>query len=217
MIQFQQVSKHYPGHDALHQVSFHLTPGSMTFLTGHSGAGKSTLLKLIARLEKPSQGQIVIANQNINRFKKRHIPYYRRKIGIVFQNPHLLYARSVFDNVALPLLISGHFSYREMGRRVRAALDKVRLLDKEKANPIALSGGECQRVSIARAIVSKPQILLADEPTGNLDLALAQDIMQLFTQFNQVGTTVLIATHDEALMAASNTPKITLNNGKLSP
>ena len=216
MIQFRQVSKRYPGHDALHQVTFHLPPGSMTFLKGHSGAGKSTLLKLIGLLEQPSQGQIVIGGQNINHFKKRHMPFYRRKIGMVFQDPHLLYARSVFDNVALPLVISGHFSYREMGRRVRAALDKVQLLGKEKTYPISLSGGECQRVSIARAIISKPQIILADEPTGNLDRALALDIMQLFAQFNQVGATILIATHDEALMANSDNAQITLKQGQIS-
>jgi len=215
MIQFQHVSKHYPGHKALHRISFHLTPGSMTFLQGHSGAGKSTLLKLIARLEVPSQGHIVIAGQNIRRFKQRHIPYYRRTMGIVFQDPHLLHTRSVFDNVALPLIISGHFSYREIGRRVRAALDKVQLLGKEKIYPVALSGGECQRISIARAIVGKPQILLADEPTGNLDHALAQDIMRLFEQFNQVGATVLIATHDDALITAWDKPKMTLHKGQL--
>jgi cell division transport system ATP-binding protein len=200
MIRFDNVSKRYSeGHDALLGVSFELAAGEMAFLTGHSGAGKSTLLKLIMLIERASRGQVLIGQRSLNRVTTSQIPYLRRQIGVVFQDHHLLFDRSVFDNVALPLQISG-MSPRDQGRRVRAALDKVGLLNKETHNPLALSGGEQQRVGIARAIVNKPAILLADEPTGNLDPELSAEIMQLFQDLNSVGVTVLIATHDIALV-----------------
>ncbi|HHH42556.1 MAG TPA: cell division ATP-binding protein FtsE, partial [Gammaproteobacteria bacterium] len=196
MIRFDSVSKRYPGgRDALQGVSFHLHPGAMAFLTGHSGAGKSTLLKLIALLERPSHGQLFLDGENLARTPRRRIPHVRRKIGMIFQNYRLLFDRTVFDNVALPLVIAG-YRHQDISRRVRAALDKVGLLDKERALPITLSGGEQQRVGIARAVVNKPPLLLADEPTGNLDPDLSRDIMHLFEQFNQVGVSVLIASHD---------------------
>lgn len=215
MIEFKQVCKRYDnGRDALTQVSFDLEAGELTFLTGHSGAGKSTLLKLITLIERPSQGQIIIDGQNLNGIQRRGIPYFRRKIGIVFQNHQLLFDRTVYENVALPLLIAG-FSPKDAGRRVRAALDKVGLLDKEKLFPISLSGGEQQRVGIARAVVNKPPILLADEPTGNLDPQLSEEIMDLFQQFCQVGVTVLIATHDLNLIHRYNHRLMTLDDGRL--
>jgi cell division transport system ATP-binding protein len=216
MIRFSNVHKRYPGgHDALQNVSFHLAPGEMAFLTGHSGAGKSTLLKLIALLERASRGQILINGQNLDKVSRRRIPYVRRNIGIIFQDHRLLFDRTVYDNVALPLIIAG-FSNREIGRRVRAALDKVDLLSKEKVYPITLSGGEQQRVGIARAIVNKPPILLADEPTGNLDPDLSAEIMNLFEQFNQVGVTVLIASHDLSLISRLGHRVLTLNKGQLA-
>ena len=200
MIEFRQVTKRYDSdHTALRQVNFHLNRGELAFLTGHSGAGKSTLLKLIMVMERPSAGEVVVGGQVLNRLPRRQIPYIRRHIGVVFQNHQLLFDRTVFDNVAMPLEVMGA-SPRDVGRRVRAALDKVGLLRKEKMNPLQLSGGEQQRVGIARAVVNKPPVLLADEPTGNLDPALSADIMNLFGQFSQVGVTVLIATHDIALI-----------------
>ena len=215
MIEFKQVCKRYDnGRDALNQVSFDLEEGELTFLTGHSGAGKSTLLKLITLIERPSQGQIIIDGQNLSGIGRRAIPYFRRKIGIVFQNHQLLFDRTVYDNVALPLLIAG-FSPKDAGRRVRAALDKVGLLDKENLFPISLSGGEQQRVGIARAVVNKPPILLADEPTGNLDPELSAEIMDLFKQFCQVGVTVLIATHDLNLINRYSHRLLTLKEGEL--
>lgn len=215
MIEFKQVCKRYEnGKDALNQVSFDLGEGELTFLTGHSGAGKSTLLKLITLIERPSQGQIIIDGQNLSGIARRGIPYFRRKIGIVFQNHQLLFDRTVYDNVALPLLIAG-FSPKDAGRRVRAALDKVGLLDKENLFPISLSGGEQQRVGIARAVVNKPPILLADEPTGNLDPELSAEIMDLFQQFCQVGVTVLIATHDLNLINRYSHRLLTLKEGQL--
>lgn len=215
MIKFDNISKRYEGgHEALSQVSFHIKRGDMAFLTGHSGAGKSTLLKLIMLMERPSQGQLIVGGQNLNRIPRRQIPYFRRHIGVVFQNHQLLFDRTVFDNVALPLEITG-MPQREIGRRVRAALDKVGLLSKEKLNPIQLSGGEQQRVGIARAVVNKPALLLADEPTGNLDPELSADIMNLFEQFNQVGVTVLIASHDLALIANLKHRVLELNAGQL--
>jgi cell division transport system ATP-binding protein len=217
MIQFTDVYKRYPNrYEAVSGLSFHLKQGEMAFLTGHSGAGKSTLLKLIALIERSTHGQIFINGQNLSRLNKSKIPYYRRQIGLVFQDHNLLHDRTVFDNVALPLVIEGE-SHREIGRRVRASLDKVGLLGKERQLPIALSGGEQQRVGIARAVVSRPPILLADEPTGNLDPKLSRDIMKLFEQFNQVGVTVFIATHDLELLKAMPYRQIALEKGRLSP
>jgi cell division transport system ATP-binding protein len=216
MIRFDQVNKRYPGgHEALINVSFHLPRGQMAYLTGHSGAGKSTLLKLIALIERPSRGNVILDGVNLSQVSNRKVPYIRRNIGIIFQNHHLLHDRPVFDNVALPLIIAG-FQHREVGKRVRAALDQVGLLDKEKAAPITLSGGEQQRVGIARAIVHKPSLLLADEPTGNLDPELSRGIMELFARFNQVGVTVLIASHDLDLIQQMGSPVISLNQGQLT-
>ncbi|MDX2425713.1 MAG: cell division ATP-binding protein FtsE [Cycloclasticus sp.] len=215
MLQFINVSKRYPGGvDALKNVSFEIKQGEMAFLTGHSGAGKSTLLKLIAILERSTQGQVMFDNQNIGRLAKRNVPYARRKIGMIFQDHRLLHNHTVFDNVALPLIIAG-FQHHEIKRRVRAALDKVGLLGKEQRYPITLSGGEQQRIGIARAVVSKPPMILADEPTGNLDPALSQEIMQLFEQFNQVGVTVLIASHDLALIQRMGYRTLQLSQGEL--
>ncbi|VAW66609.1 Cell-division-associated, ABC-transporter-like signaling protein FtsE [hydrothermal vent metagenome] len=216
MIRFDNICKRYPGgHEALSNVSFHLARGKMAYLTGHSGAGKSTLLKLIALIERPSRGNLVLDGVNLSSVSNNKIPYIRRNIGIIFQNHHLLYDRTVFDNVALPLIIAG-FQHRETGKRVRAALDQVGLLNKEKSAPITLSGGEQQRVGIARAIVHKPGLLLADEPTGNLDPELSREIMQLFARFNQVGVSVLIASHDLDLIRQMGSPVISLNQGLLT-
>jgi len=215
MIRFDNVSKRYPGgHEALSNVSFHLPRGSMTYLTGHSGAGKSTLLKLIALIERSSRGNILLDGVNLSQISNRKVPYIRRNMGIIFQNHHLLYDRTVFDNVALPLIIAG-YQHKEIGKRVRAALDQVDLLNKEKVEPITLSGGEQQRVGIARAIVHKPSLLLADEPTGNLDPELSREIMELFARFNQVGVTVLIASHDLDLIKQMGSPVISLDKGML--
>ncbi len=215
MIQFDDVSKRYPnGHEAISRVSFRMVAGEMCFLTGHSGAGKSTLLRLIALIERSSRGQIIVGGQNLARLRRRRIPYYRREVGIIFQNHRLLFDRTVFDNVALPLVIAGH-RHQEIGRRVRAALDKVGLLNKERLYPITLSGGEQQRVGIARAVVNKPPLLLADEPTGNLDPELSREIMELFSRFNQVGVTVLIASHDLDLIKRLSYRILTLREGTL--
>ena len=215
MIEFRQVTKRYDSdHTALRQVNFHLDRGELAFLTGHSGAGKSTLLKLLMVMERPSAGEVVVGGQVLNRLPRRQIPYIRRHIGVVFQNHQLLFDRTVFDNVAMPLEVMGA-SPRDMGRRVRAALDKVGLLSKEKMNPLQLSGGEQQRVGIARAVVNKPPLLLADEPTGNLDPKLSADIMNLFAQFSQVGVTVLIASHDLALISEMGRRTLTLDHGNL--
>ena len=215
MIKFDQVSKRYPGgHEALRSVSFQIDAAEMVFLTGHSGAGKSTLLKLMMVMERPTAGQVLVGGQNLRGIAPRKIPALRRDIGVVFQNHQLLFDRSVYDNVALPLIIAG-YQPREVGRRVRAALDKVGLLSKEKLMPITLSGGEQQRVGIARAVVNKPKILLADEPTGNLDPELSAEIMHLFEQFNQVGVTVLIASHDLNLIARLPYRMMTLREGAL--
>jgi len=196
MIQFSNVSKRYPnGYEALKNVSFHLDKAEMVFLTGHSGAGKSTLLKMIPLIERPSAGNISIDGRPLAQIKRRKIPALRRDIGIIFQDSKLLNDRTVFDNVALPLIIAG-YRHQEIGKRVRASLDKVGLLNKERVYPITLSGGEQQRIGIARAVVNKPPLLLADEPTGNLDPELSREIMGLFESFNQVGVSVLIATHD---------------------
>ena len=215
MIEFEHVSKRYVGgFEALKDVSFQIPRGEMLFLTGRSGAGKSTLLKLIMLMERPSGGRIVVNGHQFNKISPRKIPYLRREIGVVFQNHQLLTDRSVYDNVALPLMILG-YQPNEIGRRVRAALDKVGLLSKEKSNPQTLSGGEQQRVGIARAVVHKPPIVLADEPTGNLDPELSRDVMRLFEQFNQVGVTVLIATHDLGLIARMPHRLLTLREGHL--
>ena len=215
MIRFENVSKRYPGgYEALSGLNFYLPRGEMAFLTGPSGAGKSTLLKLIALIERANQGQIHIDGHNLARVGRHGIPFLRRRIGIIFQSHKLLFDRTVFDNVALPLVISG-YGTAEIGRRVRAALDKVGLLGKERTYPITLSGGEQQRVGIARAVVNKPMLLLADEPTGNLDPDLSREIMQLFEQFNQVGVTVLIASHDLALISRLHHPILRLKEGRL--
>lgn len=195
-------------------VNFELASGEMSFLTGHSGAGKSTLMKLIMLMERPSRGQVWVGQQDLSQLHRSQIPLLRRQVGVVFQNHQLLFDRTVFDNVALPLQISG-YDPADAARRVRAALDKVGLLDREKHNPIMLSTGEQQRIGIARAIVHKPRLLLADEPTGNLDPELSEDIMRLFEQFNQIGTTVLIASHDHSLINRMHHRVLTLRNGRL--
>jgi len=215
MIEFRQVSKAYRGgRQALQKVSFHLQEGELYFLTGHSGAGKSTLLKLICAIERPSAGKIFFNGHDISRILDRDIPFLRRNIGVIFQDHQLLMDQSAFDNVALPLRIEGMLE-SEIKRRVSAALNKVGLLEKADCLPIQLSGGEQQRVGIARAIVNKPLVLLADEPTGNLDPELSQQIMQLFEVFNSVGVTVIIATHDTSLLQKYDYPKLVLSQGRL--
>ena len=200
MIEFKAVSKRYAtGQLALYNVNLKMRAGEMIFITGHSGAGKSTLLKLIALLERPSKGEVLVGGKPLSQLTRSQIPQYRRRIGFIFQDPHLLHDRTVFDNVAIPLLISG-MGGSEIKRRVHAALDKVGLVYKEKNYPQMLSAGERQRVGIARAFVNRPTVILADEPTGNLDPELAQDIMYTFSQFNDLGATVLIASHDHALV-----------------
>ncbi|MFT5573103.1 MAG: cell division transport system ATP-binding protein [Cryomorphaceae bacterium] len=196
MIKLSHVSKQYPnGHEALKDVSFDIETGEMAFIAGHSGAGKSTLFKLITRIEKTSSGQIIVDNLNLGRLKNSKVPYLRRDIGVIFQDHKLLLDRTVFDNVALPLIVIG-MPHDEIRKRVRAALNKVGLSGKEKMLPVTLSGGEQQRVGIARAVINRPNILLADEPTGNLDQSLSDEIIDIFADFNRVGVTVLIATHD---------------------
>ncbi len=215
MIRFERVSKRYAeGHDALRDVSFEIARDDLVFLTGHSGAGKSTLMRLIMLMDRASRGTVEVDGRDLATVSSRRIPQHRRNIGVVFQNHQLLNDRSVFDNVALPLVISG-YDHREIGRRVRAALDKVGLLDRERANPVTLSGGEQQRVGIARAVAGRPKILLADEPTGNLDPELSAEIMRLFESFNQVGVTVLIASHDLALISRLRHRILTLRDGRL--
>jgi cell division transport system ATP-binding protein len=215
MITFDRVSKRYEeGHDALREISVSIDRDELVFLTGHSGAGKSTLLRLIMLMDRPSRGQLTVDGQDLAAVGPRGVPRHRRNIGVVFQNHQLLFDRSVFDNVALPLIIAG-YDHREVARRVRAALDKVGLLSRERALPVTLSGGEQQRVGIARAVVAKPKLLLADEPTGNLDPALSAEIMQLFEEFNQVGVTVLIASHDLVLISRLHHRIITLDQGRL--
>jgi cell division transport system ATP-binding protein len=216
MIQFEQVHKRYPnGREALAGVSFKIDDGELAFLTGHSGAGKSSILKLIALIERPSRGQVIINNQNTSRIKPRGIPQFRRQIGVVFQDHKLLHDRPVSDNVALPLIIAG-VPRREIDKRVRASLDQVGLLGKEKSRPLELSTGEQQRVGIARSIVGKPSLLIADEPTGNLDPQLALEIMQLFKRFNEVGVTVVIATHDVHLIEQFGARRIVLSDGRVT-
>ncbi len=216
MIRLDDVSKQFPGgQEALSGLSLSVETGDMVFVTGHSGAGKSTLLRLIALIERPTSGQVIVDGQNTRRVKRRKIPAYRRQIGMVFQDHKLLYDRPVFDNVALPLIIGG-MGYREAGRRVRPALEQVGLLHKEKRSPSTLSAGEQQRVGIARAIVSRPKLLIADEPTGNLDPDLSLEVMRIFRRFNEVGVTVLIASHDIALIDKLGCRRIELDSGKLA-
>ncbi len=215
MIKFEQVSKTYPGgQQALRKVDFHVEKGEMAFLTGHSGAGKSTLLKLISIMERPTVGQVLINGHNLSSIKRRDIAYIRRDIGMIFQSHQLLMDKTVFDNVSLPLVIEGH-TRKNIAKRVDAALEMVGLRDKAKNLPITLSGGEQQRVGIARAVVNRPPLLLADEPTGNLDPKLSMEIIRLFEDFNQAGVSVFIATHDLGLIARMKYRTLTLKNGQM--
>jgi len=215
MINFDNVSMRYSaGEEALANVSFEIGKGELAFITGHSGAGKSTLLKLILAMEKPSSGQLIVNGVNMNRISRRRVPMHRRQIGTVFQDHQLLFDRDVFANVALPLEIAG-FDSRDAARRVRAALDKVGLLRKERMNPAMLSGGEQQRVGIARAVVNRPRMILADEPTGNLDPELSAEVMHVFEQFKNVGVSLLVASHDASLIASLNYRTLTLDHGRL--
>ena len=216
MIQFERVSKRYPnGREALSNVGFFVGRGELVFITGRSGAGKSTLLKLIALLERPSRGTVSVNGHSIGGLHARHIPAFRRQIGMVFQDHKLLADRPVFDNVALPLVVAGA-PLKEIDKRVRAALDQVGLLGKERMLPVELSVGEQQRVGIARAIVGKPPIIVADEPTGNLDPDLALEVMRLFKRFSEVGVTVLVATHDLHVVREFVSREITLSGGQLT-
>lgn len=215
MIKFDEVSKTYPGGQlALSKVSFNVAPGEMVFLTGHSGAGKSTLLKLISLMERPSVGKVFINSHDLSRIKRRDIAYVRRDIGMIFQNHQLLMDKTVFDNIALPLVIEG-YSRKQIYSRVHAALDRVGLLHKQNNFPMTLSGGEQQRVGIARAVVNRPPIILADEPTGNLDPALSWEIIRLFEAFNHAGASVFIATHDLGLIARMRYRTLTLKGGQM--
>jgi cell division transport system ATP-binding protein len=215
VIRFQNVTKRYAtGQEALSRVDIQIDRGEMVFLTGHSGAGKSTLMKLIMLMERPSNGHIEIGGRDTSAIRRSGIAHYRRDIGVVFQNHQLLFDRSVFDNVALPLQVAG-YQHSDIGRRVRAALDKVGLLHKERVNPVTLSGGEQQRVGIARAVVNKPALVLADEPTGNLDPELSAEIMTLFRQFNELGVTLMIATHDIDLIERMNKRVLQLAEGRV--
>ncbi len=214
-IEFHGVTKRYVnGYEALRDVSVEFAAGSMTFLTGHSGAGKSTFLRLLLRMEEATRGQILVNGVNITQLKSSRLPYYRRHVGAVFQDHHLLAGRSVFDNVATPLRVIG-MPEKDIGRRVRAALTRVGLLEKERLLPLHLSTGEQQRVGIARAVVNRPNILLADEPTGNLDPDLSRNIMSLFEQFNQIGTTVIVASHDRELIQGTGKRIIELAAGRV--
>ena len=214
-IRFESVTKRFAsGFQALTDLSFELETDEMVFVTGHSGAGKSTLLRMIAAIDRPTKGTIYALGQPVSRFAASSVPAYRRQLGLVFQDHRLLFDRSVYENVALPLVVAG-VAHRDIGKRVRAALDKVNLGSKERALPITLSGGEQQRVGIARAAVAKPQIILADEPTGNLDPELSEEIMQLFVEFNRAGTTVLVASHDLHLVRKLEKRVLVLDHGKL--
>jgi cell division transport system ATP-binding protein len=213
VIHFEHVTKRYDGaREALDNVSFRVGQGELVFLTGRSGAGKSTLLKLLALIERPTRGQILVDGQNIGKLHERQIPLYRRQIGMVFQDNKLLSDRSAFENVALPLIIAG-IGQREIGRRVRAALDQVGLLDRERQRPRTLSAGEQQRLGIARAIVARPRLLIADEPTGNLDPELSREIMDLFRRLRDIGVTMLIASHDLELIEHTGGTRVTLAAG----
>lgn len=217
IIAFQNVIKRYPGNPpALDGVSLQLARGEMAFLTGHSGAGKSTLIKLIGLLERPTGGRVIINGIDLSRVKRHQVPRYRQRLGLIFQSDNLLFDRTVFDNVALPLVIRG-LAHRDIQRRVRAALDTVGLLSHERKHPVTLSGGEQQRVGIARAVVNRPHLILADEPTGNLDPALSADIMQLFKRLNDTGTSVLVATHALELVHRMGHRRIALDHGHVAP
>ena len=216
MVSFSAVAKRYPGgQEALKSVTFSVDAGELAFVTGRSGAGKSTLLKLIAAIERPTSGSVIVNGQNVGALKRSAVPYLRRNIGLVFQDQKLLYDRSVFANVMLPLAFSG-LPPREAARRARAALDKVGLLAREKANPIQLSGGEQQRLAIARAVVNRPGLLIGDEPTANLDAESAAVILDVFVGFNQVGVTVLIATHDQGLVERYGRRVLRLEEGRIA-
>lgn len=216
MIEFTHVFKRYPGgFDALRDINLQIAAGEMVFVTGHSGAGKSTLLKLITAIERPTRGDARVNGRQLAKLPPRRIPYFRRGIGVVFQDHKLLFDRTVYDNVALPLIVTGT-DPQEIPRRVRAALEMVRLLDKERVLPVTLSGGEQQRVGIARAVVNKPPLLLADEPTGNLDSQLSDEILDLFLDFHHHGVTVLIATHDQHLIQRARRRVIELSHGELA-
>lgn len=217
MIRFEHVSRRYPpDQHALSDVSFIVAPGELVLIGGHSGAGKTTLLKLIAAIERPSGGTVLVNGQNVGALKRKAIPYLHRNLGLVFQDQKLLFDRNVFENVMLPLSIAG-FAPREATRRARAALDKVGLLAREKALPIALSGGEQQRLAIARAVVGRPSLLLADEPTAYLDPETARTVADIFIDFNKVGVTVLLATYDEALFLPQGPRRLVLDHGRLAP
>jgi cell division transport system ATP-binding protein len=216
LIRFEQVFKRYPnGREALSGITFNVNSGELVFLTGHSGAGKSSILKLIALIERPTRGQVIVNNQNTGAMKSRRIPQFRRQIGVVYQDHKLLHDRPVMDNVALPLIIAG-VARREIDKRVRAALDQVGLLGKEKLRPLELSTGEQQRVGIAGAVVAKPALLIADEPTGNLDPELALEVMRLFKRFSEVGVTVMVATHDVHLIEQFGARSIVLREGRVA-
>jgi cell division transport system ATP-binding protein len=215
VIRFENVFKRYPsGREALRDVSLNVESGEFVFLTGRSGAGKSTILKLIALLERPTRGKVFVLGEGLAQIRSRQVPAYRQRLGVVFQDHQLLMDRPVYDNVALPLIVTGA-RFRDIDKRVRAALDQVGLLDKERALPLELSIGEQQRVGIARAVIAKPSVLIADEPTGNLDHALARDVMRLFKRFQEVGVSVVIATHDMALVQEFGQREIHIDDGQV--
>jgi cell division transport system ATP-binding protein len=214
-VAFSNVVKRYPGvGDALADVTFSVDPGEFVYITGHSGAGKSTIFRLLAAIERPTSGTVLVNQQNVGRATPRAVPFLRRKLGLILQDPMLLFGHTVYENVVLPLLVTG-VDPREAAKRVRAALDRVGLAGREKVRPAALSGGEQQRVAIARAVVHRPSLILADEPTANLDAAAADAILGLLRQFHAVGVTVLLATHDEALLDRHPARRIALRQGRM--